>query len=180
MSGVASRILFIIVVVAAVALGAYWLFWPASLPAFDPANRVVHPFGYSLVKPANFEVNIGKGHNRAGDNMVIYDPLHSKPAPSLAAQSIEGEPDWEQIGKRGFKPGGKYKGHDAWIMTGPTGRGRAATWNHRAVVKFGDKWFEIGVADPGYFDIDKSGWRPYFESFEYNAPATQPTTTQGG
>ena len=58
-------------------------------------------------------------------------------------------------------------------------------WAYRVIFKDRDRWFEINLSTPDINDINKTGWKPYIESFRYEpekqrtpaAPASAPVFT---
>ena len=171
-----------------------WFFWPRPLPPPDESRRLNHPAGYSIIVPEHFESRISTNGDRTyRDGVTLFDARYHDFPPTLAVQLLRGEPDLNALSNRGFKIKSTFQGKDALVFNGPTGRDAGTYWNYRLVVKFGDDWFEIGAADPQYFDFKTHALPGYLETFRYQpraasppatapttAPTTQPTTKGGG
>lgn len=186
MSDTAKRVLTVVTVLVLVVGGGLWVFWPAPLPPPDDRKRVTHPSGFSVIIPPKYSCTIGTiGDSTYSDSLTATDPEFRNFPPELQVRRFRGEPDFNRLSQRGFKLRGTFLGRDAVIFDGPTSIGKNQMWNYRVVARFEDAWFEIGVADPNYFEIASSPWKAYIESFKYEArattaPATVPSTRPAG
>lgn len=158
--------------------GLLWLFWPNPLPRPREELRVFHPRGYSIIRPPEFSVDLREsGIGDKADGIYLAHSRHRNPPPRLSVERFAGEPDFQKLADRGFTQTGTFQGREARVMIGPSGRPPVQVWNHRIVVQIDGDWFEIAVTDPRYFELDRSGWRAYVESFRYEPRAT---TAPGG
>jgi hypothetical protein len=177
-SGLLLRPLLLVLAVAAAIGLILWIFWPRPLSKPDESRRVEHPLGFSMVVPEHFDTKIGlEPDDTHRGAIILRDGRYDAFPPMITVHEFLSQPDFAAMSKRGFKQVGTFLGRQASIMNGPSGRGRAAMWNYRVIFERDGRWFEVAASDPQFFDLGKSRYRDYLESFRLDParPATMPS-----
>lgn len=154
---------------------------PAPRLDLAPAeeNRIVHPLGFSLVCPENYEAEIGTSE-RFGLDQIIMRPAWGRDryTPIIFARQLSEPPEGLAA-----MPRERFRGHQIPVRTGPSGK-----YEHWvALLNRGGEWYEVGVAIPqgarGDEPMPTAGWRRYLETFKVEArknddigSSTRPTT----
>src|SRR5205814_2387036 len=168
-----------LVVLLFLGLLAGWILWPRGLPPPQEKDRTIHPAGYSIIVPPEFEAILGVG---AGDN-VTKDQIQIRPIkprmwePGMRIARLRQAPLADVLKRGGYKDS-TFLGEPALESDGPLKH----YWVHSIIFQRNGEWFQIDLSLPDFFKYSTSSWRPYVESFRYpdsnwTKPATRPTTT---
>lgn len=134
-------------------------------------NRVVHPLGFSIVKPGRTRAIVARASSVGDDQIAILpDGGRSRYHPALSVRRLRKPPDHSRLEREGFQSGA-FQEHNAFIYNGPSGKYHA----YRVVTNRAGEWYEIALLVPGVYSPEESvpspQWQRYLETF---APA--PTT----
>lgn len=164
-------------------LGAFavWITWPRHLPPPDEANRVWHPDGYSIIRPAGWE---------GGAEPYMADPamlgrISMRPQnpglrhPSLSIINWRNQPDLKELKSKEQFVESTFLGKPALMFEG---RWRGS-WAERIIWQDQGRWFDLDLNIPIQEDIQHSAWWPYVTSFRYDPAkakhaSTAPTTVE--
>lgn len=159
---VLRRILYAAVVVLVFGTGFVWLEQihsphPDVTRPPNEKNRVLHPAGFSIVKPGRTKARVDP------DALIIMpDGGRSRYTPSLMVRRWVEPPDLTTL--REYAPG-TFQGGEALIFNGPSGK--YVTW--AAVVRRGDNWFSVSLSlpegSPGSEAMPPPGWLAYLNTF---------------
>lgn len=138
------------------------------------ANRVVHPTGFSIVKPGRTRALVTSDSSVSIDQITILpDGGLSRYTPGLYASRLREAPDLSRLAREGFQAG-SFQGSAALVYRGPSGKYDA----YRVVMNRGGEWYEVALLIPGGdsapASIPSPEWQRYLETF---SPAATPTTT---
>jgi hypothetical protein len=139
------------------------------------ANRVIHPAGFSIVKPGSTRAIVEVASSDGEDSITILpDGGRSRYTPILSVRRLGQPPDLSQLERDGFK-GGAFQGQQAIVNKGPSGKYDLC----RIVVNRGGEWYEVTLLIPGGdsdpASIPSPEWQRYMDTF---ATATASTTSQ--
>jgi hypothetical protein len=172
--------------IAAVFIGVIvlWLLWPHTMPPPDERNRVYHPEdGYSIIKPDGWAVSSETEEGTLNKDNRGWLRVDAPPTgyfpPSLVVTVLANAPDVDKLKSEEHFEDGTFTGLPAFVASAPLKK----LWANRFIFKDRDRWFEINLTTPDFNDINKSGWKPYIDSFRYEpekqhkpvAPTSQPT-----
>jgi hypothetical protein len=166
---------------------AWWIFWPRGLPPPNEKDRTMHPAGYSIIVPAEWEARV----DETTADAIAKDRLHLRPIregynqPEILVTRLRRPPDAAQLKLQEQFHDGEFQSTPALIHDRPVKK----YWVYKAVFPRGGEWFEVSVALADYENVPRSGWYPYLTSFRYpdpkyvpppskaaNRPANSPTT----
>ena len=172
------------IVVLFVGLIVLWLLWPHTMPPPDERNRVYHPEdGYSIIAPAGWtassETEEGTLNHTNRGWLKLDPPQTGYFPPSLMITVLTDPPDVDKLKSKDHFEDGTFHGLPALIVSAP----QKKYWAYRVIFKDRDRWFEINLSTPDINDINKTGWKPYIDSFRYEpekqrkpvAPTSAPT-----
>jgi hypothetical protein len=175
----------VLVLVLCVGAFAAWAIWPRHLPRPDEKNRLYHPEdAYSIIVPpgwtmSSFEISEHTLTNDRG--WMKLEPLNAgKNAPSLMIHVMTAAPDDKYKQKEGFTDG-TFQGRPALVKSFH----QHWQWGYSFDFQKQDKWFDMCLMTPDYYDAPNSDWWPYLQSFKYEpekakkltSPTTVPTMT---
>ena len=139
------------------------------------ANRVVHPTGFSIVKPGRTRAIVLTISTVGRDQIsILPDGGRSRYTPGLYVSRLHEPPDHLRLEREGFQPG-TFQGQQALVYRGPSGEYDA----YRVMTNRGREWYEIALLIPGGgsdpASIPSPQWQRYLETF---TPVATPTTTR--
>ena len=159
-----------------------WVLWPRRLPAPVESNRVYHPEdGYSIIAPPEYTMTFETAEHTLTDDRGWLKVAPLQPGyfpPSIMVKVRSKAPDVDDLVTKRHFVKGTFHDLPAWM--GLTRKPHYYDYN--IIFEDRDKWFDIGVETPDYFDVPNSYWWPYIESFKYeperarqsSAPTTRP------
>jgi hypothetical protein len=158
---------------------AVWLMWPQHIPPPDEANRVWHPDGYSVIRPAGWQ----GGAEPHMEDATMLGRINMRPqnpglrSPSFSIINWRKQPDLKELKAKEHFTDSTFLGHPALMFEGQW-RGN---WAERIIWQDQDRWFDLNLNIPIEEDLQHSAWWPYVESFRYDPKmakqaATAPTT----
>ena len=168
------RVLAILVAVALVG----WIVWRATGSGGPrEADRVVHPGGYSLIKPSEWiaKVAVKPNAQNTRDSIELEPDKWIGLAPSMWVKRFSQPPDLEKLRAEGFGDG---TFHDAPALIYHRKPSKYLT--RRIVVRFGDDWYELGLTLPGLEATRLDGWWRYIDSFRPAATGAAGTNGTAG
>ncbi len=129
------------------------------------ANRVMHPAGFSIVRPGRTRAIVVSASSVGTDQIsILPDGGRSRYTLGLYASRLRVPPDPSQLERDGFRPG-EFQGHDSFIYTGPSGKYDA----YRVIANRDGAWYEVAILIPGGDSppgsIPSPEWRRYLETF---------------
>jgi hypothetical protein len=138
-------------------------------------NRVVHPAGFSIVKPGRTRAIVATASSVGNDQIsILPDGGRSRYTPGLYVRRLREAPDLPQLEREGFQAG-TFQGQQALIYRGPSGTYDA----YRVMANRGGEWYEVALLIPGGesppASIPSPEWQRYLETL---APATALVTTR--
>jgi hypothetical protein len=176
----------LLVVVLFIGAIVLWLLWPRTMPPPDESHRAFHPEdGYSIIAPPRWAVSSETKEatlNKNNRGWLRLDPPQTGYfPPSLMVTVLAEPPDADALKSKDHFEDGTFHGIPALISSGP----QKKYWAYRVIFKDRDRWFEINLSTPDINDINKTGWKPYIESFRYEpekqrapvAPTSAPVFT---
>jgi hypothetical protein len=139
------------------------------------ANRVVHPTGFSIVKPGRTRAIVTSASSVSIDQITILpEGGRSRYTPGLYASRLREAPDLSRLEREGFQAG-SFQGQAALVYRGPSGKYDA----YRVMMNRGGEWYEVALLIPGGdsapASIPSPEWQRYLETF---MPAATPSTTR--
>jgi hypothetical protein len=144
-------------------------------PPAEP-NRVVHPAGFSIVKPGRTRAIVLAATSVNDDEITILpDGGRSRYTSGLYVRRLRQPPDLSRLEHEGFRQGA-FQGHDSLVYKGPSGEYFA----YRVMTNRGGQWYEVSLLIPGAdrspASIPSPEWQRYLETFA--APIAPTTTTR--
>jgi hypothetical protein len=170
---VSIRVAGLVLALAVVTAGA-WYFFRSGGP--QERDRVVHPAGYSVVKPRGWIAKIAVRPDAAGvrDSITLEPERWIGLSPSIWVRRLATSPDVQTLQSEGYIradfPGGHAMQHD-------TRRRRYLV--RRAVFESGSEWFEVGCSLPDLEATRIGQWWTYVETFKYSPVSHLPPSTAG-
>jgi hypothetical protein len=159
-----------------------WIFWPRGLPPPDERNRTMHPAGYSIIMPPEWEPRIDtKSMDAVGKDRLHLRPIRSGYwQPEITVVRLRNPVDEKALKEQQQFKDGDFQGAHALIFD----RAMKKYWVYKAVFPRGGEWFEVSVSLSDWEDVPRSSWYPYLSSFvypdpKYVAPSTGPTSRPG-
>ena len=139
------------------------------------ADRVVHPTGFSIVKPGRTRAIVTSASPVSIDQITILpDGGRSRYTPGLYASRLREAPDLSRLEREWFQAG-SFQEQAALVYRGPSGKYDA----YRVMMDRGGDWYEVALLIPGGdsspASIPSTEWRQYLETFK---PTTAPTTSR--
>ncbi len=147
---------------------ATWALWPHTLPPPDPNNRFTHfEDGYSMIAPAGYVPSFETAEStlvKGNKGWMRFDPATPGYYPPSIVVTVRSQtPDPDEMKAKEHFVDGTFHGLPALITSFPQHK----TWVYAIVFKDRDKWFDICLTTPDYYDVPKSMWWPYLDSFKY-------------
>jgi hypothetical protein len=144
------------------------------------ANRVVHPGGFSIVKPGRTRAIVEHASSVGDDQITILpDGGRSRYAPVLSVRRLREPPDRSRLQRDGFQSG-TFQGQDAFVSRGPSGEYDS----YRVTTDRGGVWYEVALSiprgDSAAGSIPSPDWQRYLETFAPAAATTATTRPSGG
>ena len=145
-----------------------WALWSRHLPRPDEKNRVYHPDdGYSIIAPPEWTMSFETAEHTltpSDKGWIKIEPIkQGYQSPSIMVHVRNPDPDPEQLkSKEGFSDG-TFHGHPALVKDFRQHKYYA----YSIVFKDRDKWFDICLTTPDYYDVRNSSWWSYLDSFRY-------------
>jgi hypothetical protein len=138
------------------------------------ANRVVHPVGFSIVKPGRTRAIVAQASSLGDDQITILpDGGRSRYTPVLSVRRLREPPDRSRLERDGFQSG-TFQEQDAFVYKGPSGKYDA----YRVTTNRGGAWYEVALLIPGgdspAGSVPSPEWQRYLDTF---VPATAPAAT---
>jgi hypothetical protein len=157
----------VVVVVFLAAIAAYALY-PRRIPPPDKANRVYHPSdGYSIIAPpgwkAGFEFASSDPASDSRGQLRVDPPRQGYYPPSIVVRVRDPKTDPDKLKTKDSFVDGTFHGQPALVKAFRLHK----MWSYAVVYHDHDKWIDICIATPDYYDFPKSMWWPYIESFKY-------------
>jgi hypothetical protein len=139
------------------------------------ANRVVHPAGFSIVKPGRTHAIVETASSVSDDSInILPDVGGSRYSPVLNVRRLRDPPDLSRLERDGFQAG-TFQGQQVIVYSGPSGTYDA----YRVMTNRGGEWYEVALlipnGDSAPASIPSPEWQRYLETF---TPAATPTTTR--
>lgn len=143
------------------------------------ANRVVHPAGFSIVKPGRTRALVEAASSISDDQITILpDGGRSRYMPVLSASHFRESPDLSKLQHDGFVAGA-FQGQSALIFRGPSGEYIA----YRVIISRGSEWYEVALHIPGGDvspeSIPSPDWQRYLETFGAASPTASTHRSNG-
>ena len=157
---------------------AAWALYPRRIPPPDEANRVYHSEdGYSIIAPPGWKMTCETASNTmtATDRgWLRVDPVtQGYYPPSIVVHVRNPAPDPDKLkANEGFKDG-TYHGHPALVKAFRQHK----VWAYAIVYLDRDKWFDICITTPDYYDFPDSMWWPYLDSLKYEPERAKKVAT---
>lgn len=141
----------------------------------EEANRVVHPAGFSIVKPDRTHAIVDAASSVGDDSINILPATgRSRYTPILHVRRFREPADPSRLERDGFKEG-TFQGQPAFVYRGPSGKYDA----YRIVITRGSEWYEVALLIPRGDDVAESlpspEWQRYLETF---STVATPKTSQ--
>jgi hypothetical protein len=138
------------------------------------ANRVVHPAGFSIVKPGRTRAIVETASSVGDDSVnILPDGGQSRYTPVLNVRRLREPPDLSWLEREGFQAG-TFQGQQALVYRGPSGKYDA----YRVMTNRNGEWYEVALLIPGgdsaLASIPSPEWQRFLETF--TPAATQKTT----
>ena len=133
----------------------------------DESDRVVHPQGYSIIRPVDTEVHVST--EPSGDSLDLLRVTPGGPGrynTSVTVARLAEAPDTRQLQEReGFRLA-SFQGQEAWVRVGDSGK--YVEWV--AVFHRGGQWFRLRLSEPAVHGrpprMPPPLWVPYLDSFQ--------------
>lgn len=143
------------------------------------ANRVVHPTGFSIVKPGRTRAMVTSASSDGEDAInILPEGGSSRYMPVLNVRRLHEAPDLARLGREGFRTG-TFQGQPSLVYEGPMGKYDA----YRVMTNRGGDWYAVTLLIPGGdgapASIPSREWQRYLETFKPAAPPTR-TRPSGG
>lgn len=163
---VAAQVIFISTIVSP---------YPAVGEPPAEADRVVHPTGFSIVKPGRTRAIVQTASSIGDDAInILPDGGRSRYTPMLNVRRLCEPPDLSRLDRDGYQAA-TFQGQPAFVYRGPSGKYDA----YRVMTNRGGEWYEVALLIPGGesapASIPSPEWQRYLETF---TPATTPMTTR--
>ncbi len=143
------------------------------------ANRVLHPAGFSIIRPGRTRATIEPA-SPAGDDQITIRPDagRSRYTPVLSVRRLRDLPERSRLEHDGFQPG-TFQGQDALVYKGSSGKYDA----YRVLTNRGGSWYEIALLIPGgestAGSLPSPEWQRYLNTFAPAPPASATTRPSG-
>ncbi len=143
------------------------------------ANRVLHPAGFSIVKPGRTRATVWTASSVGDDQITILpDGGRSRYTPGLYVSRLREPPDLARLKRDGFQAG-SFQGQPAFVYNGRSGEYHA----YRVMTNRGGEWYEVALSIPRGESspalIPSPEWQRYLQTFK-PATATTITTRRSG
>ena len=166
--GAALQRVALLIIVLGVAIGAVVYFTRPQRPR--EANRIVHPAGFSIIKPEGWSPRIGKSDGKKARDSIRLDPDRwIGLAPGIWATKHHDGYDEASLKAAGYSPA-MFANVPAWASERKLRREVV----RKVFVQLGGDWFEIGVNVPGVEIAHLEKWWQYAESLKIDV--FHPTT----
>lgn len=157
---VVGKIFVIVIFIGGIAL---WLFYPRRLPPPQEANRIMHPDGYSFIRPPGWVTNYITAEatiNSLNRGWLRAEPPNRGHDPTALVVNVLSKPPIPP--PPGFHPG-TFQGHPAEFFSDKF----QGSWAFRIQFQDHGWWFEIDLSSPYKIDQSNSEWWPYINSFRF-------------
>jgi hypothetical protein len=150
---------------AMIDIGLFYGPWPWQSPREQ--DRVVHPSGFSIIKPRGWKERIGVRHDPVlpYDYISLYPDSKARITPFYSVQRLVTAPDAERMKKDGAYALVKFQGIDALGREAVSGK----YWRVERIFEQNGNWYAISLMLPaGEGDEIKvhQSWWEYLESFK--------------